>query len=146
MRIAAILVYCVSFASAQQPAKTLTTTPPTAGTAPKATPPQYSPFRPPGIAVDFKVTAGEIRFEAGKAVSSDATIVKLAVGDSDIELVTDKVVTEGKNFVINTKKYGKMRVVFDDSFGATLWVTPSQRRELLKLASTNARPRWQIAH
>jgi hypothetical protein len=96
-------------------------------------PVKYEPFRPQGVPVAFTVTAGEIRFEAGKAVSSDATVVKFAVADTNIELVSPKVVTEGKNFIINTKKYGKMLVVFDDNFGATAWVTPSQRRELLKL-------------
>jgi len=135
MRIVVFLVCCVSLMIAQQPKANQSPAPARTGaTAQQPVAEKYEPFRPQDVAVAFKVTAGEIRFAAGKAVSSDATVVKFAVADSDIELVSDKVVTEGKNFVINTKQYGKMRVVFDDSFGATVWVTQSQRRALLKLA------------
>jgi ankyrin repeat protein len=138
MRTAAILVCWISVAAAQQPAKASGAAPApikTGGAATRVTPPQYAAFRPENVSVTFKVTGGEVRLPDGKTVSNDATVAKFAVGDSDIELVTGKVIAEGKNFVITTKKYGKMRVVFDDNLGATVWVTSYQRRELLKLAT-----------
>jgi hypothetical protein len=62
-------------------------------------------------------------------------VKKFAVGTTDIELVTDQIDVEDHNLVVTTKKYGKMRAVLDSNFSTTIWVTPSQKRELLKLAN-----------
>jgi hypothetical protein len=78
-------------------------------------PVKYEPFRPQGVPVAFTVTAGEIRFEAGKAVSSDATVVKFAVADTDIELVSPKGCARARTSSSITKAR-KNAVVFDDNF------------------------------
>jgi tetratricopeptide (TPR) repeat protein len=117
------------------------TTPPAVQASPTAgstATEEYEKFDPPGVKVTFLMSASQIVFTNGvPSAAPGASVEKFAIGNTDIELVTNKMVMEGENLVVTTKKFGKIRVVVGGNFGATLWVTPSQKRELYKLAGIN---------
>ncbi len=95
---------------------------------------KYAPLLLQGIPVVFRVAASSIYFENGKPVKGDPEVMAFAVGGHDIELVSNKLILEDEDYFVNTTKYGKMKVVFSGDFTSALWVTPSQRDALLKLA------------
>jgi hypothetical protein len=94
----------------------------------------YEPLNPKVAPIVFQVAAGAIIFENGKPVMGDSKVTKFSVGGHDIELVNNQLILEGGTYFVNTKKYGKMKVVIGAHFDAAVWATPSQRDELLKLA------------
>ena len=119
-----------------QPASSPTTQ---AGMVPSAE--QYEKLDPKEPKVTFEADFSSVSFEnGGKVVIAQGTVKKFSVGSTDIELVSDKIGVEDKNCVIITKKYGKIRVVLDSNFRASIWVTPVQKAELLKLGEAGKAP------
>ena len=73
---------------------------------------------------------------SGQIAKIDYTITKFAVGAVDIELTTNKVEIDPddqKFGTISTKNFGTLRLTFDSSGTASLWLKPSQRKDLLNL-------------
>ena len=106
----------------------------------------YEELRQNDIPVTFRAATKYMEFAAnGKPAGIDATVVEFAVFNTDVELVSDKIVLEGENAVINTRNYGKVRVMFASDASAAIWVTPGQKAEFLKLAKPSAGERRQTS-
>lgn len=63
----------------------------------------------------------------------DGVVKKLAVGDTDIELATDKLGADQGFLTVETKKYGTIRFELATASSLRLWLKPSQKAALLEL-------------
>ena len=69
----------------------------------------------------------------GNVLGVEGVVKTMAIGDTKIELISDKITLEGSEAWVNTKEYGKIKVTFNSNAEATLWVTTVQKKALLKL-------------
>ena len=65
--------------------------------------------------------------------SVEGVVKKLAVGNTDIELATDKLGADQGFLTVETKRYGTIRFEFATANSLTIWLKPSQKTALLEL-------------
>jgi len=95
----------------------------------------YEQFNPRGIDVTFEMEHQEIAYKNGLPVlAKGATVKTFEVGHTDIELASNAITLEDTNLVFATKRFGNMRVLLGFNFTASVWVTPTQKRQLLSTA------------
>lgn len=63
----------------------------------------------------------------------EGRIITFSLGGKPIDLASDKVTIEGKDAFVLTKTYGKIKITSDSNARVTFWVTPEQKKKLLKL-------------
>jgi hypothetical protein len=87
--------------------------------------------------IDFRASTRMIEVgDDGKLANLDMTIRKLAVGDTDIALTTDRVDIDPDDHsfgTISTRDFGIFRLQFDSGGGASLYLKPSQKEGLRAL-------------
>jgi len=97
----------------------------------------YEQADPDELHLAFRASLKQIEMTAsGKIAKLDYAITKFAVGASDIALTTDRVAIDkdDERFgSISTKNLGAFRISFNSLGNASLWLKPSQKKELLKL-------------
>ena len=84
---------------------------------------------------DFELTVQDAFFTEGgrKAVIRDGEVTKFTLNGKEIELNTKEFL---KNGYVDTVKFGKIKVTFNNRFKATIWLTPSQKKRLKDLSGT----------
>lgn len=97
----------------------------------------YEQADPSELHLAFRASFKQIEMAAsGKIAKLDYTITKFAVGSVDIELTTDRVAIDkdDERFgSMSTKSFGAFRISFNSLGDASLWLKPSQKKELLRL-------------
>ncbi len=82
----------------------------------------------------FEAELTSLRVGADNKVKAvDGVIKRMAIGKNNIELTSDKFIMEGAEIFVGTKKYGKVKISIDSNAQTTFWLTPVQKKELLKL-------------
>lgn len=98
---------------------------------------KYEEADPQGLRLDYRASLKQLQMDAsGHIVKIDYTITKFAVGAVDIELTTNRVdidPDDQKFGMILTKNFGTFRLTFDGGGSASLWLKPSQKKNLLNL-------------
>jgi hypothetical protein len=102
---------------------------------PTPTEEMYEELDPNELAIVFEGSLKRLEVDSdGNVVQVDGIVTKMVVGDQQIALSSDKILLEGREAFIATKDYGKIKVKFNSSGGATLWLKPSQKERLKELA------------
>jgi hypothetical protein len=94
--------------------------------------PAISSITREGRMTDADAAAGHI-VPGFDVTSVDGVVKKLAVGNTDIELASDKLGADQGFLTVETKKYGTFRFEFATADSLTLWLKPSQKMALLEL-------------
>jgi hypothetical protein len=108
---------------------------PPATVAPNTPTDAYEKFDPAGAKVTFAM--------ASPLPTPGVVVEKFAIGNTNIDLADNKLELDGGHLVVDTKNFGKIRVAPATNSGAnpgvTLWVTPAQKRDLIKLIGDSPR-------
>ena len=96
------------------------------------------------MSTGFDPAGAKVTFAMASPLPSAGVIVeKFAIGSTNIDLANNKLELDGDHVVVETKSFGKIRVVPATNPGAnpgvTLWVTPTQKRDLIKLIGVSPR-------
>lgn len=95
---------------------------------------KYEKVDPKELYITFEAELTSLRVGADNKVKAvEGTIKKMAIGENNIELASDKFIREGADIFVSTKKYGKIKINIDSNAQTTFWLTPAQKKELLKL-------------
>ena len=94
----------------------------------------YSKIDPAELPILLHAELTTLRIGADDNVKEVQGVIKrVSIGSTAIELVSDQFVKEGNDVFVSTKKYGKIKVTMNSNAQATFWLTPQQKKELLKL-------------
>jgi hypothetical protein len=106
---------------------------------------EYEEVNPRMLDLAFEASLKRMQLDAdGDIVALDYTITKFAVGGVDVILLTHRVEidqADRKFGTISTLNFGTLRLTFDSSGAASLWLKPSQKKGLLSLRKSGGPPR-----
>lgn len=103
----------------------------------KAPPEKYEQIDPDEFRdLDFRIAFGSIAYKNGAPVVVGGVVKKFTIGNTDIELVTNAIGVDPNDptfLAVSTTKLGTVRFNMGIDFHVVIYLTPSQKRDLLKL-------------
>jgi hypothetical protein len=95
---------------------------------------RYEKVDPKDLSIVFEAALKRLHVDSDERIIEIQGDVKmLRIEGTDIELLTDRIATEGDRAVIATKKYGKIQFTSNSNAQAAFWLTPLQKRQLRSL-------------
>lgn len=95
---------------------------------------EYRPVDPAELHIVFEAQLTRLSVDSdGNVRAVEGVVTTMSVGDTKIELASDKITMEDTDAFVTTKEYGKIKVTFNSNAQSTFWLTASQKKNLLKL-------------